>query len=264
MRSLYISATGMKAQQTNMDVISNNLANVNTTGFKRGRADFEDLLYQTVRPVGASSSASTEVPSGIYLGLGSRLASTSKIFNQGAAKFTDNATDIAIEGEGFFQIELPDGRTGYSRAGAFQIDSTGTLVTPNGNPLLPRVTFPTNVNQDSIAVAPNGIITYRVGSIANAPQQAGQIQLARFVNPAGLEAIGSNLFIESLTSGAPIVGEPNTEGFGQTMGGELEMSNVSIVDELVNMIFGQRAYEINSKGIQTSDEMLDTAVNVKR
>ena len=263
MRSLYISATGMKAQQINMDVIANNLANVNTTGHKRQRADFEDLLYQTLRPVGASSTVDTEVPTGIYLGHGARPVSTSKIFTQGSATFTDVWSDIAIEGEGFFQVQMPDGTIAYTRAGAFKTDANGTLVTPNGNSVLPTITIPANAIQDSISVGQDGTVTYRVSG-NQTPATAGQLQLAQFINPQGLEAIGSNLFLESATSGAPTVGSPSENGLGSTVGGTLEMSNVNMVDELVGMIVGQRAYEINSKGITVSDEMLETAVNVKR
>ncbi len=264
MRALYIAATGMKAQQTNIDVISNNLANVNTTGFKRGRADFEDMLYQTLRPVGASATATTEVPTGIYLGLGSRLSSTSKIFNQGAGKFTENWTDIAIEGEGFFQVELPNGDTAYSRNGAFKIDANGNLVTQSGDRVLPAITVPQNVVHSTVSVATDGTVSYRAGGPGGATAIAGNIQLARFINPAGLEAIGGNLFLESIPSGPPQVGTPDEDGFGKTAGATLEMSNVNIVDELVGMIFAQRAYEINSKSIRVADEMLETAVNVKR
>ena len=263
MRSLFISATGMKAQQINLDVIANNLANVNTTGFKRGRADFEDLLYQTLRPVGASATTNTQVPTGIYLGYGSRPVSTSKIFEQGAAKFTDNWSDIEIEGEGFFQVTMPDGTTAYTRAGAFKMDANGVLTTPNGDPVSPQITIPANA-QD-VSVGGDGTITYRTGGAGAATiAVAGQLQLAQFVNPQGLEAIGSNLYVESVTSGTPQVGSPGQNGLGKTIGGNLEMSNVNIVDEMVDMIVGQRAYEINSKAIQTSDAMLETAANLKR
>ena len=262
-RALFIAATGMKAQQINMDVIANNLANVNTTGFKRGRADFEDLLYQTLRPVGASATASTEVPTGIYLGYGSRPVSTSKIFSQGAAKPTEEWSDISIEGDGFFQIQMPDGTTAYTRAGAFKISSQGQLTTPNGDPLMPNITIPSNAVLSSRHVGEDGTVTYRTAGTA-APVTAGQIQLAQFMNPAGLEAVGSNLFLESATSGTPIVSTPGQNGVGKTVGGMLEMSNVEIVDELVGMIVGQRAYEINSKAIQAADQMLDTANQIKR
>lgn len=264
MRSLAISASGMKAQQVNIDVISNNLANVNTTGFKQARADFEDLLYQKLRPVGASATADVDVPTGIYLGLGSRPVSTAKIFTQGASKITESSTDVSIEGEGFFTIEMPDGRTGYTRAGAFKINVDGVLTTSNGNPVTPQIQFPANVNHDTIYVSPDGVVSFREGAGAESNVIAGQIELARFVNPQGLEAIGSNLFQETVTSGTAITGTPSEDGLGTTAGGMLEMSNVSIVDELVNMIFAQRAYEINSKGIVVADEMLETAVNVKR
>ncbi len=264
MRSLYISATGMKAQQINQDVIANNLANINTTGFKRGRADFEDLLYQSLRPVGASVTANTQVPTGIYLGQGSRPVSTSKIFSQGASVITEQWSDISIEGEGFFQIELPDGSTAYTRAGAFQIDFNGTLTTPNGDPVTPNITIPQNAIHDSISVGQDGTITYRVGGTTATIATAGQLQLASFINPAGLEAIGSNNFLESVASGTATIGTPGQNGLGKTVGGFLERSNVDMVGELVNMIVGQRAYEVNSKGIRVADEMLDTAVNIKR
>lgn len=263
MRALYISATGMKAQQITLDVISNNLANVNTTGFKRGRADFEDLLYQSMRPVGANATTNTVIPTGIYLGHGARPVSTSKIFTQGAAKFTDVWHDISIEGGGFFQVTLPDGRTAYTRAGAFQVDANGTLTTPNGDPLSPNITIPANSEPSSISVGHDGTVTYKIPG-ATAPVQAGQIQLASFINPAGLEAVGNNLFLESASSGTATVGTPGQNGLGTTLGGNLEMSNVNIVEELVDMIVGQRAYEINSKGITVADQMLETAVNVKR
>ncbi|MFP4379907.1 MAG: flagellar basal-body rod protein FlgG [Candidatus Sumerlaeia bacterium] len=264
MRSLYISATGMKSQQINLDVISNNLANVNTTGYKKGRADFEDLLYQSIRPVGASATANTVVPTGIYLGHGSRPVSTSKIFTQGAAKPTGEWSDVAVEGEGFFRVELPDGNIGYTRAGSFKIDANGILTTNNGNPLADNIAIPVDgIERDSIYVAADGTVNYKLAGVADA-QQAGQLQLAQFVNPAGLEAVGSNLFLESASSGPATVGIPGENGLGTTLGGWLEASNVNIVDELVDMIVGQRAYEINSKGIQVSDEMLETAVNVKR
>ena len=262
-RALFIAATGMKAQQINMDVIANNLANVNTAGFKRGRADFEDLLYQTLRPVGASSTASTEVPTGIYLGYGSRPVSTSKIFSQGAYKPTGEWSDIAIEGEGFFQIQMPDGTTAYTRAGSFKLSSTGQVITPNGCPLLPNITIPANAIRDSIYVGEDGTVNYKTAG-ATAPTTAGQIQLAQFLNPAGLEAVGSNLYKESLTSGTPTIGTPGQNGLGATVGGSLEASNVEIVDELVGMIVGQRAYEINSKAIQAADQMLQTATEIKR
>lgn len=265
MRALYISATGMKAQQINQDVIANNLANVNTTGYKRSRADFEDLLYQSLRPVGASVTADTEVPTGIYLGHGTRPVSTSKMFDQGAAKFTNKWNDIAIEGEGFFQVELPDGTTAYTRAGAFSLTSDGLLTTPNGNPVLPQITIPPgNVIRETLSVGQDGTISYMSPGNNTTNVIAGQLELALFVNPAGLQAIGSNLFLESVASGQPTLGTPGENGLGKTVGGTLEMSNVSMVDELVGMIVGQRAYEVNSKGIRVVDEMLETAVNIKR
>lgn len=263
MRALYISATGMKAQQTNLDVISNNLANVNTTGFKRGRPDFEDLLYQSIKPVGASASSNADLPTGIYLGHGTRLASTGKLFTQGPAKFTDVWNDMEIEGSGFFQVLLPDGRTAYTRDGAFKLNQQGILTTANGNQVQPTITIPSTAIPDTISVSQDGIVTYRTPG-STATTQAGQITLAQFINAAGLEALGDNLFVESPSSGAATVGNPGQNGLGNVRGGWLETSNVNIVDELVDMIVGQRAYEINSKSISTADQMMETAVNVKR
>jgi flagellar basal-body rod protein FlgG len=263
MRSLYIAATGMKALQTNLDVISNNLANVNTTGFKRGRADFEDLLYQSARPVGASTSTSTELSTGVYFGHGVRLASTSKLFTQGSATYTENWTDMEIEGTGFFQVLLPDGRTAYTRDGAFKLNSSGILTTSDGNPVIPTITVPSTAVSDTISVSTDGIVTYQTAA-STASVQAGQITLASFINPAGLQAVGSNLFLETSASGTPTVGNANANGLGAIQGGYLEVSNVNIVDELVAMIVGQRAYEVNSKAITTADQMLQTANEVKR
>jgi len=259
MRALFIAASGMHAQQINIDVIANNLANVNTSGFKKGRADFEDLFYQTVRAAGTNASTNTEVPTGIHLGYGSRPAATQKIFTQGDFKPTNEELDMVIEGDGFFQITLPDGTTGYTRAGHFQRDSTGQIVTPDGNPLSPAITIPADAT--SIQIASDGTVSVQQAGTTVA--QIGAIQLARFINPAGLKAIGSNLFLETPSSGTPVTGTPGQTGIGTIRQGILEMSNVNMVDELVSMIIGQRAYEINSKAIQTADRMMEVAGTLK-
>jgi len=260
MRALFISASGMHSQQVNIDVIANNLANVNTSGFKKGRADFEDLFYQTLRAPGANASSGTEVPTGIHLGYGSRPASTQKIFTQGDFKPTGEQLDMVIEGDGFFQISLPDGTTAYTRAGHFQRDSTGQVVTPDGNPLSPPITIPAEAA--SITISPDGTVSVDSQN-GQTVTQIGTIQLAKFVNPAGLKPIGSNLFAETPSSGSAVVGTPGLNGIGSLRSGILEMSNVNMVDELVNMIIGQRAYEINSKAIQTADRMMEVAGNLR-
>ncbi|OSM02393.1 putative flagellar basal-body rod protein FlgG [Magnetofaba australis IT-1] len=252
----------MQAQQRNIDVISNNLANVNTTGFKRSRADFQDLLYQNLRAAGAATSqAGTAVPVGIQLGHGVRNVSVSKLFTQGDYVQTGNELDLAIEGQGFFQITLPDGQTAYTRDGTFKLDNTGQMVTSDGYVLQPGITLP----QDAMAVAiePSGIISVKQPGTA-ALAQLGQLQVADFINPAGLTAIGRNLYTESEASGAAVAGNPNENGFGAIQQGFLEMSNVNMVEEMVQMIASQRAYELNSKSIQTSDSMLGTIGSLKR
>jgi flagellar basal-body rod protein FlgG len=259
--ALYTAANGMQVQQANMNVIANNLANVNTTGFKGSRPEFQDLLYQNVRPAGANATTNTEIPTGIQIGLGARLAATVRLHTQGAAQRTDQALDLMIEGDGFFEIELPDGGAAYTRAGAFNQDSTGRVVTVDGDPLTPAITIPSDAQQ--IIVGQDGTVSvFQQGS--DAPTQIGSIELTTFSNPAGLEAIGHNLFRETQTSGTPTRGTPTQDGLGRISSGFLELSNVDIVSELVNMIVGQRAYEVNSKAIQTSDEMLRTANEVKR
>lgn len=259
MRALYIASTGMQAQQTNIDNISNNLANVNTTGFKRGRVDFQDLLYQSLRQAGASASASTEVPTGIYMGYGARAAAVSKGFEQGAYQQTGEELDLLIEGEGFFEIQLPNGTLAYSRDGAFKLDSQGRIVTSNGDPLNPTVTIPPDVEE--ISIAQDGSVTVMQNGIANL---AGTITISRFANKGGLEPIGNNLFRETDASGTAQSGTPSEQGFGSLRQRSLERSNVSMVEELVNMIVGQRSYEINSKAITTADEMMSTATQLKR
>ncbi len=253
MRSLWISKTGLDAQQTQLDVVSNNLANVSTTGFKRQRGVFEDLLYQTLRQPGAQSSQQTTIPTGLQIGTGVRAVATSRIFAQGNLNQTNNSMDVAINGQGFFQVLMPDGATAYTRDGAFQVDAQGQIVTANGYPLQPSLTVP--ANSTGVSIGQDGIVSVRVPG-QTAPQSVGTIQLANFINPAGLQAMGGNLFGETAASGTANVGAPGANGAGLVSQGYLETSNVNIVEELVNMIQTQRAYEINSKAIQTSDQML--------
>ena len=260
-RALFTAATGMQAQQLNVDVIANNLANVNTTGFKRSRADFQDLLYQTLRQPGAASSNQTEIPTGIQLGLGTRTAAVQKLFIQGDFQQTQNQLDIAIDGDGFFQVKHPNGDTVYSRAGAFKLDSQGRVVTSDGYPLEPEISIPSNAT--SITIAPDGTVSV-LQSGKQTAQQVGQIRLVNFANPAGLSGLGRSLFRTSSASGEPQEGTPGAEGMGPLSQGFLEVSNVSVVEEMVNLITGQRAYEINSKAIQAADEMLQVTTNLRR
>ncbi|MDY7537985.1 flagellar basal-body rod protein FlgG [Undibacterium sp. RTI2.1] len=252
-RSLWIAKTGLDAQQTQMDVISNNLANVSTTGFKRSRAIFEDLLYQTLRQPGAQSSQQTQLPSGLQLGTGVRPVATERIFTQGNLQQTSNSKDVAIQGEGFFQVLLPDGTTGYTRDGSFQTDSQGQMVTSSGFVIQPAISIPANAQ--SITVGRDGTVSVTQPGSA-APVQVGSIQLATFINPAGLLANGENLYTETAASGSPGTNTPGTNGAGLLTQGFIETSNVNVAEELVNMIQTQRAYEINSKAITTSDQML--------
>ena len=251
--SMWIAKTGLDAQQTRMSVISNNLANVNTTGFKRDRASFEDMLYQNLRQPGAQVGADAQAPTGLMLGTGVRIVSTEKTHTQGSLVTTKNALDLAVQGEGFFQIAQPDGTIAYTRDGAFKLSATGQLVTPNGAPLQPAITIPPNVA--SISIGQDGTVSIETVAGGGA-QVLGQIQIARFVNPAGLQAMGQNLLKETTASGAPIVGQAGQGGAGQLMQGALEASNVNVVEEMVNMIETQRAYEINSKVISAVDGML--------
>lgn len=261
LRSLWTAATGMQAQALNIDVISNNLANVNTTGFKRSRADFQDLLYQNLRIAGAASSSGTEIPTSNQIGLGTKVAAVAKILTQGDYKQTGNELDLAIDGRGFFQITTPEGEIAYSRAGSFKLDGDGNMVTSDGYFLEPQITVPTDAIQ--LTVGPDGTLTV-LNAGETTPSEIGKIETARFANPAGLTAIGKSLFLESETSGSPTTGTPGEDGLGTITQGYLEMSNVNVVEEMVNMILAQRAYEINGKAIQTSDEMLQMANNVKR
>jgi len=255
-QALWIAKTGLDAQQTRMSVISNNLANVNTTGFKQDRAVFEDLLYQTMRQPGAQSSSSTQLPSGLMVGTGVRTVATEKLHTQGNIQQTQNALDIAIQGRGFFQILMPDGTISYTRDGTFQLDSTGQVVMSNGYLLEPGITIPEDAQ--SITIGSDGTVSVLSAGDAS-PTIVGELDLADFVNPTGLQPIGENLFKESASSGAPIIGTPGLDGFGTTIGGALETSNVNVVTELINMIETQRAYEMNSKAISTADQMLQYA-----
>jgi len=252
-RSLFIAKTGLEAQQTQLDVITNNLANVSTNGFKRSRAVFEDLLYQNVRQPGAQSSQQTNLPSGLQVGTGVRAVATERIFTQGNPQATGNSRDLMINGSGFFQVMLPDGTTGYTRDGSFHVDSTGQVVTSNGYPLQPAITIPPNALQ--ITIGQDGIVTVLSSGQTN-PTQIGQIQLANFINPAGLHSMGQNLFLETAASDAPSTNTPGTNGIGLLNQGYVETSNVNVVEELVSMIQAQRAYELNSKAISISDQML--------
>lgn len=259
-RSLMIAASGMEVQQNNMDIISNNLANVNTTGFKRSRGDFQDLMYQTVVPAGAPSSSSTDTPTGLQFGLGARTVSVSKIFTQGELRQTGNDLDVAVEGDGLLQVALPTGETAYTRDCAMKRDSQGRLVTPNGYLIEPSITIPDNASQVTIA-ADGTVSALLAGSIT--PTVLGTIQLARFPNPSALRSLGKNLMAATPSAGTATVGNPGENGFGTLSQGFLEASNVNIVEEMVAMIVGQRAYEINSKVIQTVDQMLRTATSMR-
>ncbi len=260
-RALWTAASGMQAQQKNIDVVANNLANVNTTGFKRSRADFQDLMYQNLKSSGAPSTNSTQVPNGIQIGLGTRLASVSKIFTTGDLTQTGNELDIAIEGDGFFQIQQPDGTTAYSRAGSFKKDSQGRIVTPDGNPLLPEIVIPSNATK--INIGSDGTVSVNQSG-QTTPTTIGTIQLALFSNPSGLSSLGKNLYQQTDASGSATTGTAGQNGLGTIAQGMVEMSNVSVAEEMVNMIVGQRAYEINSKAVQAADEMLQTANNLRR
>ena len=256
--ALWIAKTGLDAQQTRMAVISNNLANANTTGFAKSRAVFEDLVYQNLRQPGAQSSQDTELPSGLMLGTGVRLVATEKVFEQGNIVQSANDLDVAIEGRGFLQIQLPDGTTAYTRDGSLQTSADGDLVTSSGYTVQPGIQIP--IDALAISISPDGIISYSTAG-SPATTEAGTLQLADFVNPGGLQAIGSNLLIETVASGAPEVGQPGQNGLGRLLGRALESSNVNTVEELVNMIETQRAYEISSKAISTVDRMLEYANN---
>jgi flagellar basal-body rod protein FlgG len=252
-RSLHIAKTGLEAQQTNLDVISNNLANVSTNGFKKSRAVFEDLLYQNVRQPGAQSSQQTQLPSGLQIGTGVRTVATERIHTQGNPQQTGNSKDVMVNGAGYFQVAMPDGTQAYTRDGSFQTDSNGQLVTSSGYVLQPPITVPPNAL--SLTVGRDGTVSVTTPGQA-AATQIGAIQLHTFINPAGLESLGENLYAETGASGTPNANVPGTNGSGVLMQGYVETSNVNVVEEMVNMIQTQRAYEINSKAITTSDQML--------
>lgn len=252
-QALWIAKTGLEAQQTRMSVVANNLANVNTTAFKRGRAIFADLLYQNVRQAGGQTSQNTQLPSGLQLGTGVRTVATEKLFTQGSIVQTSNSMDMAIQGRGFFQILMPDGSVAYTRDGSFQLDSQGQIVTSSGYPLQPSITVPANTQ--SVTVGTDGTVTATVAG-SSTPTTIGNIQLADFVNPTGLQAAGDNLYKETVASGTPQTGTPGLNGIGTLDQGSLETSNVNVASELVNMIETQRAYEMNSKAISTADNML--------
>lgn len=259
-KSLNTAATGMAAQQSNMDVIANNIANVSTNGFKKSRAEFEDLVYQTTKEPGAATGANSFSPNGVQTGLGVRTASVQKNFDNGQAVITKNALDLQIEGSGFFQILTADGQIAYTRDGSFKKDPNGRIIDKNGNVLQPEITIPPGVN--GMEITGNGEVRVIEGA-NSAPQTVGQIDIVNFVNPAGLKAMGKNLFMQTPASGQPVTTRPGLNGSGYLAQGQLESSNVNIVDEMVNMITAQRAYETNSKVIQASDQMLQSINNLR-
>ena len=263
-RALWTSASGMSAQQTNLDVVSHNIANVNTVGFKQSRANFEDLIYQNLKDPGVLSADGNRVPSGIQIGLGVRVSDVSKSFTQGSLKKTERNLDVAIEGDGFFKIELPGGGEAYTRAGNFQIDNEGYLVTSEGYKVQPNIQITAPETLISISISPNGKVNLvRNEGGQQTVEEVGDIKLYRFINPSGLKAIGQNLFVQTEASGEAVEGDPNTDGYGRLLQGFLESSNVNIVEEMINLIVAQRAYEMNSKGVTTADEMLKTVANLK-
>ena len=261
MRALDIAATGMQAQQTNVEVISNNIANMTTTGFKRQRAEFQDLIYQNLRRVGSNSSDSGSiVPSGAQIGLGVKTAAIYRINEQGNLQQTSNSLDLAIQGNGYFQVALPSGATAYTRDGTFGLAPDGTIVTADGYVVQPGIQVPTNAT--SVTINTSGQVQATISG-QTAPQTLGQLQLAAFPNDAGLQAQGGNLFVQTSASGAPVAGTPGSPGFGSVMQGFIETSNVNVVTEITNLITAQRAYEMNSKVITTSDQMLSTLSNLR-
>jgi len=261
LRALATSATGMIAQQLTVDAIANNLANVNTPGYKRSRPEFQDLLYQTVGAAGASGSSASRVPVGVQVGHGSRLTATQKYHSQGNTQETGNPLDLTIEGSGFFKVTLPSGEVAFTRDGSFKLDGNGSIVTSDGYPLEPAVSVPTEAQE--VAIDAEGRITARIAGETD-PQELAQLELARFVNPAGLEAMGRNLYRKTGASGDEILAAPGQDGTGTIASGYLEMSNVQVVEEMIALITAQRAYEINSKSIQTSDDMLSVVNQLKR
>lgn len=261
LRSLRTAALGMSAQQLQLDIIANNLANVNTTGFKRSSVEFQDVLYETLVSGAGNAGPNQEKPAEIQIGLGNRAVSTFRSFAQGAVAETGNALDLAIDGDGFFQLLRPDGTFAYTRDGTFRINADGFVVTPLGLRLASQLTLPPQTQQ--INVGPDGIVSILLSGDPE-PQEIGQVELAKFVNPAGLRALGGNAYEETSASGSPIIGFPGDEGFGVVLQGFLEKSNVDVVQEMINMIIAQRAYEINSKAVKTADDMLAVANNLRR
>jgi flagellar basal-body rod protein FlgG len=261
MRALYTAASGMNAQQANIDNVANNLANVNTAGFKKSRVDFEDMVYQQIKAPGSPTSQEAEAALGLESGLGTRAVATVRNFSMGNLRNTSAPLDLAIEGNGFFQISMPGGETGYTRAGALHLNAEGGIVTADGYALEPQITIPANA--ESITISKDGIVSVSLPN-QTAPQQLGTIELAQFQNPAGLEARGGNLFAATSASGDPVTGVPGTDGMGTIAQGFLEDSNVSVVEEMVAMILGQRAYEANSRVIRAADEMLQQVNNLAR
>ncbi|MCL2791518.1 MAG: flagellar basal-body rod protein FlgG [Spirochaetaceae bacterium] len=263
MRSLWTAASGMIGQQFNIDTISNNLANVNTTGFKQVRAEFDDLIYQTIRTAGTPATEHTIVPTGVQVGHGVKAAATQRMFTQGSLQETGNVFDVAIQGEGFFRVMLIDGTFGYTRDGSFKIDSNAQLLNSQGYRVMPELIMPEGFIRETLTITQDGRVTVKVPGNDD-PIQIGQIEIYRFINPAGLNAIGENIFKVTNASGDAIAGRPGYDGMGSLIHRFLEMSNVSVVREMVNMIVAQRAYELNSKAIQTSDNMLGIATGLKR
>lgn len=259
LRALYSAATGMQAQQLNLDTISNNLANVNTTGFKKDKIEFQDLLYQNIRTAGAEQGNGTQLPTGLQVGHGSRAVATSKVFTEGELTQTGERLDVAIQGDGFFQVTLPDGTLAYTRDGALKTASDGRITTSDGLPVQNGFQ-PIPVGTTAITISSDGQVTT---TGANGTQNF-QVTLTRFANPAGLQSIGRNLYIETPASGTPETGTPNQNGYGSLQQGYLEMSNVSVVEEMVSMIVAQRAYEVNSKAVQAADEMMQLSNNLRR
>jgi flagellar basal-body rod protein FlgG len=261
LRSLFTSATGLRAQQLNLDVIANNLANASTTGFKRSRTDFQDLVYQTLREAGSQTGANSMLPSGVQIGLGVSAGSTTPLFTQGTLQNTGGQYDLAIRGDGFFRVQMPDGNIAYTRSGAFNIDGNGRMVTAEGYAVQPEILIPPN--KTGVSIGQNGDVSVTLPG-QQAPQVVGTIQLSNFSNPAGLRAIGGNLFLPTAASGQPQDGNPTTQGLGSLMHQAVEASNVDIVEEMVRMIILQRAYDTNSKVIQAADEMLTVTNGIKR
>ena len=260
LRALATAASGMEAQQTRLDVTANNIANVSTSGFKKSRAEFSDLMYQTTRGAGAPTGNGAQAPSGLEVGLGVRIAATQRMHSQGEVRMTGNALDVTIEGDGFFPIQLPSGEVAYTRNGAFQRDAEGRMVTTEGYPLASEISIP--IEAQTVTIAPDGTVSATVPGDP-APQVLGQIEIASFANPAGLEPLGKTLFRESAASGAVVLGAPGTGGAGSLMQGAIELSNVNVVEEMIDLISGQRAYEINTRVIKAADEMLGQTAQLR-